>query len=382
MSRKRPRVLFYSNLFPDQESVGRGIHNARVLEHLAEHIDFKVISPRARLPLRSRPSKPLTCHSEWNPEFPNHYYVPKVGDRWNASLMASGTKKSFNSSIRSFSPDVILGAWLYPDGVALKKLSKALNIPLALIAQGSDVHQYLNTPTRRTQILHACTKAAQVITRSSDLRLRLCDAGIPEDKVTAIYNGVDTVAFPPKPEPSENITQLLYVGNFYQVKNPLSLISAIRQIHETRAEVNLTMIGNGPLLSQAQALINEHKLNNRVLLKGAIPPDQIAEEMRRADLLVVPSINEGVPNVILEAFASGLPVVATAVGGIPEILKHGAQGMLSKAPDPESLSKAINVAISTSFDSAAIREHAETFSRERTTEKYLKVIEEMIASRR
>ncbi len=359
------RLLFFSNLFPTKAEPYRGLDNATLLHALSSEFDIRVLSPRPTLPWARPVFEPRPGDASLNPRWGRAAYLPKIGDTANHLLMASSLRRDFERLYYDFRPSILLSSWIFPDSIAALRLS-ASRIPVASIAQGSDIHQYLQMPARRRVILKHLPEAGAVITRSADLGRILKDADFPSEKLHTIYNGVDLSNFrphdpaidPPIP-PSPRL--ILFVGNFYPVKNPLLLIRAVAQLQNPHP-VSLIMIGGGPLEKTCRNLIAELNLTSRVLLAGRKTADEIAPLMRAADLLALPSQNEGVPNVILEAFASGTPVVASHVGGIPEVLNHPSLGRTFPPGDLPALVAALAEQLSTPRDSAAIRAHGQRFS--------------------
>jgi glycosyltransferase involved in cell wall biosynthesis len=299
--------------------------------------------------------------------------------------MARALVRPITEVRRQFEHDVVLGAWVYPDACALDLLSAELAAPLVAIAQGTDVHSYLHMPLRRHLIVQALSRAAATITRSRDLATRLREAGVPALKLRPIYNGVDTAIFHPS-DPAALRRELglpterkiiLYVGNFLPVKNPLLLVTAHARLCRALAQpVELVMIGTGPLEAKARQLARSGCCDAHVQLVGRQNSAAVARYMQAADVLCVPSKQEGVPNVMLEAFACGLRTVATRVGGIPEVLEHDFLGRLVPSADANALAEALGATLRETPDRAAILRHASQFSWERTTERYLSVLRE------
>jgi glycosyltransferase involved in cell wall biosynthesis len=116
--------------------------------------------------------------------------------------------------------------------------------------------------------------------------------------------------------------------------------------------VRLAIIGDGPERARVEAAVVEHGLDGRVWISGERA--DVPAILRRLDCFVLPSVAEGISNTILEAMATGLPVVATRVGGNPELLEDGLTGSLVPPSDPESLAKAM---LGYFLDSAAARRH-------------------------
>ncbi|MEI8108358.1 MAG: glycosyltransferase [Verrucomicrobiota bacterium] len=323
------RLLFISNLFPDTKEPYRGLDNATILHSLADRWDTRVIALRPTLPFRSSLASPRPEDRLFKPHFLPVPYLPKIGSRWNHRLIARSLRQPLLDLRKSFPFDVVLSSWIYPDSCAVAHLAKELDFPLVSIAQGSDVHQYLSHPVRRKIIAQSLPQASAIITRSAELARLLATTGLPKENLHPIYNGVDRQCFQPKDRAiarqALNLQAdkqiILFVGNFYPIKNPLLLIEAHSQVcnDNTLSHTKLIMIGDGPLIDHARALGDQLHFGANVVLAGRKSAAEVALYMQAADVLCLPSVNEGVPNVILEAFACGLPVVASRVGGIEEV---------------------------------------------------------------
>lgn len=192
----------------------------------------------------------------------------------------------------------------------------------------------------------------QYIALSQDLADYLTGAvGIGAARVTQIYNGVDTDKFRPRDAgqvagPAVNCETAFVVGTvgrMQRVKDPLTLakafIRALELMPEARSGLRLAMIGNGPLRREVMMLLQASGVADLAWLPGA--RDDVAELMRGLDLFVLPSLAEGISNTILEAMASGLPVLATRVGGNPELVVDGQIGCLVPAADVDSMARSI-----------------------------------------
>jgi glycosyltransferase involved in cell wall biosynthesis len=342
------------------------LDNATLLHALRPHFEIRALSPRPVLPwtrssFSSRPDD-AALQPRWVPSA----YLPKIGSPVNHLLMAASLRNDFERMLRDFRADLILSSWIYPDSCAVLHVADG-RVPVVAIAQGSDVHQYLRMPARRRAILKYLPHAEAVITRSRELSRLLEEAGFPAGKLHTVHNGVDLDTFQPRDQaearreaglPGE-ARIVLFVGNFYPVKNPLLLIRAIAQLDPG---VLLVMAGGGPLEQRCRELATELGIGTRVFFAGRKSPKEVAGLMNCAQVLVVPSENEGVPNVILEAFATGLPVVASRVGGIMEVLDHERLGSMTPPGDLPALVAALERQLAAPRDSAAIRRQGERFS--------------------
>lgn len=383
------KLLFCSNLFPDAAEPWRGLDNGTLLGHLArrQH-EIRVLAVRPSLPWNSKKWKAQAEHERFAPRYVAVPYIPKVGSRWNHQLMARALRGPLQELRKEFPFDAVLGSWLYPDCCALAEWCKEARVPLVAIAQGTDVHQYLRMPVRKEIILDKLRSVAGVITRSGELARLLTTAGFPQHLTHPVYNGIHFETFKPGNRAkarSELCLQqeskiILFVGNFYDVKNPLQLVEAHARIFQEKefGDCRLVMVGGGPLQAKARRLARARGTRYQISFVGRQDPASVAMYMQAADVLAVPSWNEGVPNVILEAFACGLPVVASRVGGIPEVHTHDFLGRLYRAGEVAELTEALRETLRAEPERERIREHAGQFSWDRTVDGYERVLREAV----
>lgn len=381
------RILFISNLFPDVANPVHGQVNATLLRHLSRHCETRVLALRPTLPGlagKVRRLRPCEADAALQPEFVPVWYLPKLGSRLNHRLLARGVAPVLRRVRRGFAYDAILCAWIYPDVCGVARAAARTRVPVVGIAQGTDVHRYLELPVRRRVIVETLRRLPATITRSRDLARRLGDAGVPAERLHPIHNGVDTQLF----HPGEAIAarrqsglplggrHVLYVGNLLPVKNPGLLLHAFAELKDA---ARLVLVGEGPLRESLQNAAEALGIGERVVWKGRQNPEQVATLMRAADVLCLPSDNEGVPNVALEAMASGRPVVGTRVGGVPEVVDAEFLGTLVERGDQAGLVRALASWLNRVPDAARIRGHAEKFSWESAAQSYLGVLERVIA---
>jgi glycosyltransferase involved in cell wall biosynthesis len=169
------------------------------------------------------------------------------------------------------------------------------------------------------------------------------------DKVTVIHCGVDTARFAPRESPprSDGSVEALCIGTFYEVKGHRYLIEAMRILKDRGRSVRLTLVGEGPDEAALRELAAREGVAELITFAGPRTRDEVLAHLRAADLLVVPSIptesgrREGIPVVLMEAMASGVPVVASGISGIPELVEDGTSGLLVPPKDPPALAAAI-----------------------------------------
>jgi glycosyltransferase involved in cell wall biosynthesis len=254
-----------------------------------------------------------------------------------------------------------------------------LALPCVVITQGTDINDYLGYPLRRGVILRHLGRAAAVVARSEALRRRLVEAGLPEGRVQTIHNGVDTDFFRPAVDrqavrraaglgPAD--VAVLFVGNFAPVKDPLLAVRAVAVLRERFPDQawRLFMLGDGPLRTRVKTAAGA--LGGQVTLAGVCSPAQVLRFMQAADVLCVPSRNEGIPNVIREALACGLPVAATRVGGVPEVLTDPRTGELVEPGRPVLMADALARVVARGPQGGACRRQALAFSWDETVRRY------------
>ena len=366
------KLLFVSNLFPDTTEPYRGLDNATLLHHLADRWEIRVFAVRPTLVPRT--FQPRDQDAQFSPQYVAAPYLPRVGSRWNHRLMAWALRDRIRELRRQFAFDVVLSSWIFPDSCAIAELAQELDFPFVAIAQGSDVHQYLQMPARREIITRLLPRATAVITRSDELARLLVDAGLPRERLHPIYNGVDLEMFRPSDRvvarrelglPAD-VPLILFVGNFFHIKNPFIPPLALKLLRWSAGQPVLVMLGGGGLERPIRDSARQLSVGDRVLLRGRTDAAGVARYMQAADVLLLPSKNEGVPNVILEAFACGLPVVASRVGGIPEVHPGDEFGRLVSTIEPAAFATALQEVLLSPPSGERIRHHALQFSWQRT----------------
>jgi glycosyltransferase involved in cell wall biosynthesis len=381
----RVRLLFISNLFPDTREPYRGLDNATLLHALAPRWEIRAVALRPMLPWKRAAWQPRAADVALRPDFVRVPYVPKFGGRWNHRLYARALRRRLATLRRDWAWDAVLCAWLFPDACAVDHLREEFGFHFTAIAQGSDVHQYLKMPARRAVMLEHLKGAKSIVTRSAELARLLGEAGLRKDRLHPIYNGVDVEAFHPITAMERVETRatygisvddpvVLFVGNFLPIKNPLLLLDAftrLRAIPDLR-DARLILAGAGPM--EAELRRRALPLGSAVIFAGRQDAAGVARLMRAADTLALTSDNEGVPNVILEAFATGLPVVSTRVGGIPEVHQGEVHGALVPPGDAPAFAEALHVVLAAHPDRARIAKHGRTFTWEAAADSYEKVL--------
>ena len=392
------RVLLISNLFPTPADPARGIFTAQLARRLQMRCDMTIVCPLPWLPPGTRRRVCDSVHHLAN--VPREYDVDRLRVLSPKYAMVPGQPRARAVSmccalLRSLSPlhrcqrfDVINSHWLHPDGVASTWLGRCLNVPVVLTGLGSDVNLRLSDPRVRRQIVRALGTADGVTVKSAMLRARIASEGIPFDRIRVIHNGVDSAQFTIRDRDASaralelpvGERRVVFVGKLSAVKGVNYLLRAFGRLVARRRDVTLYIVGEGAERPAYERIVQEEGVGRHVRFVGAQHPHRIPLWLGAADLLCLPSLYEGCPNVLLEALASGRPIVASEVGGVPELMPPEA-GLLVHPGDVDGLTSALERALVVRWNASAIRTHALSRSWEIAADGYHAAYQAVISAR-
>lgn len=265
---------------------------------------------------------------------------------------ATGFSGHLDTEIRALQPR-LMHAHFGSDGAMALPLARRLRLPLIVTFHGSDatMHDQHLLASRSLRNRRLVTKRPQLIQTgalfiavSEHIRTQLLAKGFPAQKVVTQYNGIDTSVFVPAPEAAPDPV-VLFVGRHVEKKGGSYLLRAMHKVQQQLPEARLVLIGDGPLRRELEELAGQLGLN--CLFLGRQTSEQVREWMRAARVFCLPSITaqngdtEGLPTVILEAMAMGLPTVTTQSAGNPEAVTHGTTGWVVKERDDAGLAQAL-----------------------------------------
>ncbi len=255
--------------------------------------------------------------------------------------------------------DVVLGAWAYPDGFAAVIAAKLLGVPCVVKLHGSDINLVAKLPGARRMTAWALPRAERIVAVSRPLADEVIALGCSPERVKVVMNGVDADLFAPRDRAAARRELdlpagplAICVGNLKPEKGVLDLGRAWESVLRQVPDATLLVIGDGPLKGELEAVTRPH--GERVRLIARQPLERVPLYMAAADIVVLPSHSEGTPNVVLEALASGRRVVATTVGGVPDLITSGKLGTLVPSRDPEALAGAIAAALRSPYDAQEV----------------------------
>jgi glycosyltransferase involved in cell wall biosynthesis len=210
--------------------------------------------------------------------------------------------------------------------------------PLLCTVQGSDVYRAMRLPVFGALSRAALGSARRVIALSRSLAEAAAAQGIDPDKIAVLPNGVDFRRFAPNGNPREPV--VLFAGSLIERKGVRTLIEAMAAVRQRHPAYRLVLIGDGPQRAELESLARRLNPPESVRFAGSLAPAEVARWMRRAELFVLPSLEEGQGVALLEALASGTPCVGASAGGIPDILSPE-WGLLVPPGDPQALGEAV-----------------------------------------
>jgi len=353
------RIAVVTPILPIPQDQTRGRFIYETARALAAQADVKVFLTQSQYPklLSSGPQNATLVGADFKlPDlnvvtitYPAAPLVSRVSNGWMAA-------RALLPRLRNFNPDLVLGYWIYPEGAGAVMAAHSLNVPAVIGALGTDLNGRTGVNawlTRRA--LHAADAIINVSQAMS--QHTIAHYGVKSDKVHTVVNGINTRIFYPRPENKiretvrieANAPLLIYVGRLIEAKGLRELVEAFALLRQTIPNAELVLIGEGPFRTELDALIKEHGLQQHARMIGGQLPEQVAQWASTAQVLTLPSWTEGYPNVLVEALACGCPVVATQVGGIPEII-DASRGILVPSRDISALTKGLMQALSQNWD--------------------------------
>lgn len=389
------KLLTFSTLFPNAEWPQHGIFVQTSLRQLvaSDKVTSRVVAPVPWFPFKHHLFGEYAAFARVPKEetrfgikvdHPRYPLPPKVGMTLAPWSLASAAKSTIGRILdEGYDFDIIDAHYFYPDGVAAAMLGKYFNKPVVITALGTDINLLPQYRIPRKMIVWAARQAAGIITVSNALKAAIVKLGIEDDRVTTLHNGVDLELFAPIDREEQRkafgLTQftLLSVGNLIKMKGHDLVIKALRNLRSA----SLLVVGRGPERDKLERLAKRLNVADRVKFLGSLPQDELRKYYGAADALVLASSREGCPNVLLESMACGTPVIASNVGGNPEIIRSPQAGLIMPARTHEGITAAVNTLRLHYPEREMTRRYAEQFSWHATTAGQLRLFQRISNNR-
>ena len=300
---------------------------------------------------------------------PRYFLIPKISMAWQGASEFAGCLTCVKAIHRRWKIDCVDAHYVYPDGMAAVLLGRYLGVPVIVSARGTDINLLPKFWLVRRMIQWTLAQAAAVIAVSEALKEAMVGLGIEPGKIAVVPNGVDPARFQrvPTREARERIGLpldrliLVSVGTLIPSKGHESIIRALGQPENRQQKWLLYILGEGHHRAHLERVAEELGLRERIHFVGKRPNQELQFWFSAATLSCLASSREGWPNVVTESLACGTPVVATRVGGIPEILHSEELGILVEQT-VDSIAEGLNRAMCTNWN----RERISLQARERT----------------
>lgn len=377
--RARPHIVVFSSLFPSSRQPGAGLFIRERMFRVGRELPISVVAPTPWFPLQGlvrrfrpgfragAPAREVQQGIEvW---FPRFFSVPGVLKRLDGWAMALGAWPRLRRLKREGRLDLIDAHFAYPDGYAATLLGRWLEVPVTITLRGTEVRHAADA-NLAPLVRKALQRASRVFAVSESLRRLAIHLGIGPEKVLVVANGVDLDKFSPVPRAEArrqlglgaDAPVLVTVGALVERKGFHRVIELLPALRERFPGLTYLVVGGASpegdwtdRLKHQAALLG---LTDAVRFLGSMPPEELRLPLSAADAFVLATRNEGWANVLLEAMACGLPVVATDVGGNAEVVCSPELGAIVPFDDRVALQQAIEDLLTVRRDASTLRAHA------------------------
>ena len=375
-----PAVLVWSSLFPGPAQPQAGIFIRERMFRVGRELPMTVISPQPWFPLQGlirrfrphfRPPQPRQdTQSGIEVLRPRYFCVPGALKRYDGLFMALGARRTVRRLRQDGRASVIDAHFGYPDGYAATLVAGWEGLPCTITLRGTEL-RHSREPALRRRLVAGLRSATRVFAVSGSLKRLAVELGLPEAAILVVGNGVDSARFSPMPRAEarrllgipDDARVLVTVGGLVERKGFHRVIACLPELLKEYPRLHYLAVGSagpeGDFSAQLRAQVARLGLGEHVHFLGALPPDEVRRAVSAADVSVLATRNEGWANVLLEAMACGVPVVATDVGGNAEVVCRDELGAIVPFDDHAALLAALRDALRRDWDREAIRRYAE-----------------------
>lgn len=370
--KKRVNVLVISGTFPSRENPPALIFVKNQIEQLSKYVNITAVITEpvfvfSRKGLFVRKKQNYLVNKKSNYKiYSIPFYLPSGRLSGYVYAYSQFLSVFFFLLLYRIRAEIVHGHFVYPEGLAAVLIGKLLKWRSIITAHGSDL---LVWPEKskflKRGVQFALKHSDRIICVSQTLRRKAINLGADESRTIFIPNGLNFEVFRPLsmnrarerlglPLRKKIVT---YIGSMVKIKGVLNLVEAISHVLSLDRNIIFLIIGQGKLESQLKKRVYSIGIEKNVKFVGAKKNEEIPYWINVSNLICIPSISEGFGIVVIESLACGVPVVASNVGGIREIIKDEKLGILFPPGDPVALSSAIVRALSKKWDGKKMREY-------------------------
>ena len=320
--------------------------------------------------------------------FPRILFVPRFLNFFlsiEAFISFFASKKMVDSMIKDWNPDIVNIHGVFGEGLIGVRIKKKYHKPVLSTSHGEEMTKYAQKSFSKILIKYTLRNVDAINSQSNFLKNIVISLGIKNKKFYLIPMGANIAKFRPRNVSSarkllglpNDKKIILFVGHLIIRKSPEYLIKSIKHITKNRDDILCCLIGEGPMKNDLTKLISDLGIDKYVKLLGLKPNKEVALYLNACDILVLPSLNEGLPVILCEALACGKPVVASKVAAIPELVNKDV-GYLSIPKNDIDLANKICMALDKKWDVNKIIKRSKMFSVPNSAKKLVEVYKELI----
>lgn len=365
------KVLVFTTVFPNPVQSTHGLFVLERIRHAARHCEVRVVAPRAWIPWRQMAAVPrVEIRGGVVVEHPTFFYIPRVFKFLDGLFLFLSTLACVARVRKEFAFDLIDAHFAFPEGFAAVLLGRWLHRPVIITLRGTVIPLSVYR-LRRWAIRWTLRRADRLIAVAHVLAKRAVELGAPPERIEVIENGVDTARFAPQDQTEArrklglpaSSKFLVSVGRLSPEKGFHRVLQVLPELLHEFPDLVFAIVGGAGAKRnyelRLRQLTEELRLSERVVFAAARPPEEVALWLNAADVFVLTSSYEGSPNVVWEALACGLPVVATKVGEVEQMVPPFGGILFAQADDAEALQKCLLDALRRDWDRGQIRAYAE-----------------------
>jgi len=379
MAKRQPKLVVFTTLFPSEAQPTAGLFIRERMFRVAEYFPLIVVSPKPWFPFQGlirlirphfRPPVPRVERQHGIEVFqPRFLSIPGMAKSLDGVFMALSLYFMMKRLRKHFRFNIIDSHFGYPDGYAAVKLARWLKVPVTITLRGTEV-RHSRDEVLRHYLREALAGADRIFTVSDSLRRIALAQGVDPGKVVVVANGVDYEKFYPvdrktvreKLGVTEDAKLMITVGGLVERKGFHRVIEVMPELRKQFPNLHYLIVGGpsaeGDWTERLKQQVVDLQLQQCVHFLGTMPPEILKEPLSAADLFVLSTRNEGWANVLLEAMACGLPVIATDVGGNSEVVPDERLGFIVPFDDAVALKKALAQALGQDWDRKQIIAYA------------------------
>lgn len=366
------RVLVVSHLYPSTSKPSRGIFVAEqvgALVRMGLTVDVLSVRYSSDTPVYDAGAAVPTVH------FVRHPWRTWIPSVFNVLFAAIALRRLIRAQLRICRYDVVHAHYALPDGAAAVMATAPAGPPVVVTLHGSDANGQLRRPFVGALLGRTLARAARVVCVSPAMPQLVRGVVGGCTIVPNGYNALD-IAYAQHSQRDA----VLFVGGLNPVKNPDVLLRAYAAAKNS-LECDLLLAGDGSMASELRALAEDLGVSESVHFLGNVPHGQLGDLYSRAKIAVLPSASEGMPISALEALASGVPLVCTAVGALPLLVTDDVNGVLVQPGDVDALARALVYAVKKTWDRRSIAGDSRLLTWDEVAERLVGLYREVIGER-